>query len=156
MVWEAGGVIVMMWWPQGRAGHLTHHPGSEDGQRWIFIKNNGMIMREVKLCPGCYKWVVNAQVFISQQSTQQQVPRQHKLKMFKIIITIFLVLSISMLTQSAPAAEPVPQRDPFCLCPRLFAPVCGSNSRTYGNSCEAGCDSVRVVCGDSCDSRTCN
>ena len=65
-------------------------------------------MREVKFCLGCYKWVVNAQVFISQQSTQQQVPRQHKLKMFKIIITIFLVLSISMLTQSAPAAEPAP------------------------------------------------
>ena len=79
MVWEAGGVIVMMWWPQGRAGHLTHHPGSEDGQRWILIKSNGIIMKEVKLCPGCYKWVVNAQVVISQQIKKQE-PRQHKIK----------------------------------------------------------------------------
>merc|ERR1712079_901613 len=96
---------------------------------------------------------------ISQQSTKPQVPRQHKLKMFKIII-IFLVLSISMLTLSAPATEPVPQiyqiPIPNCVCLAVYAPVCGSNSRTYSNNCEAGCDSVRVVCGDSCDSRTCN
>jgi hypothetical protein len=32
-----------------------------------------------------------------------------------------------------------------CVCTALYAPVCGSNERTYSNACAAKCDSVAVV-----------
>lgn len=35
--------------------------------------------------------------------------------------------------------------EPSCVCPDIWAPVCGENGVTYGNSCEAECADVRVV-----------
>lgn len=35
--------------------------------------------------------------------------------------------------------------DEGCICPAGFQPVCGADSRQYGNSCKAGCAGVAVV-----------
>lgn len=38
-----------------------------------------------------------------------------------------------------------------CVCPAIFAPVCGSDGRTYGSRCEAVCVGVDVVRDGYCD-----
>lgn len=37
-----------------------------------------------------------------------------------------------------------------CICPAVFAPVCGDDGNDYGNECEANCDGAKVACDGSC------
>ena len=66
-----------------------------------------MIMKEVKGSPSGYKSEINTHVVTSQLQTAHKEKRRDK-KKNKMFIAIFLILSLSMLTQSAPAAEPAP------------------------------------------------
>jgi hypothetical protein len=38
-----------------------------------------------------------------------------------------------------------------CICPAVYASVCGADGRQYGNSCEAGCAGVPVVKDNRCN-----
>jgi hypothetical protein len=37
-----------------------------------------------------------------------------------------------------------------CICPAIFAPVCGADGNTYGNACQAGCAEVEVAAQGEC------
>lgn len=46
--------------------------------------------------------------------------------------------------------------NPNCICPAVYAPVCGCNGVTYGNSCEAQCDGVTRWTQGTCNNTTCH
>ncbi|MFZ4734855.1 MAG: Kazal-type serine protease inhibitor domain-containing protein [Bradymonadia bacterium] len=42
-----------------------------------------------------------------------------------------------------------------CVCPEIFAPVCGADGQTYGNACEAECAGVEIVAMGECGAGVC-
>lgn len=40
-----------------------------------------------------------------------------------------------------------------CVCILIYDPVCGCNSKTYGNSCEAECASIMQYTPGECDKK---
>lgn len=56
----------------------------------------------------------------------------------------------------APADAPMCVPDqPACICPAVYAPVCGADGLTYGNACRARCAGVGVAHDGECKSDAC-
>ena len=98
-----------------------------------------MIMKEVKGSLSGYKSEINTHVVTSQLPTTHKETRRVK-KKIKMFVAIFLVLSISMLTQSAPAAEPEPA--PCSIVPE---PICETRSSIDENGRPIQEERCRIV-----------
>jgi len=53
--------------------------------------------------------------------------------------------------KTAPPKKTTPK---FCICHKMYQPVCGADGKTYGNSCQAKCKNVKYTNG-ACGSKGC-
>merc|ERR1712128_185977 len=47
-------------------------------------------------------------------------------------------------------------REPSCICPAVFSPVCGADGQTYSNTCTAACGGSKVACEGECPCTSCS
>ena len=98
-----------------RGDHLTH-PALDQSR-----SAQGEYV-EVKCCLCIYRWYFPLWSSFNRKQLTNKHEDKTATKMFKMFsVTLFLVLSISMLTQSAPAADPEPQecqpiKEPYTHC----------------------------------------
>jgi hypothetical protein len=64
---------------------------------------------------------------------------------------ILLLLVVPVLGGARGCDDPPP---PECVCATIYAPVCGVDGVTYGNSCEAACAEVEIAHDGECQTAT--
>lgn len=62
----------------------------------------------------------------------------------RLALALFVLISTAGCGESGDGGPP-------CLCPTIYAPVCGTDGITYGNSCLAQCEDVEVAYEGACD-----
>lgn len=71
-------------------------------------------------------------------------------KLVPIVMGMFMLQGMDCKTKQPNMPPPPPPEEELCVCPAVYSPVCGSNGQTYGNSCEAACESVSVAYSGPC------
>ena len=102
-----------------------------------------------------HKYKVNTPAIISQVQTTHKEARKNKTasKLFKMFLIMLLVLSLSMMIQSAPAETEKESRQIRCFfeCPAyVYGPVCGVENNTFPNTCFLECHGEQLACDGEC------
>jgi Kazal-type serine protease inhibitor domain len=72
------------------------------------------------------------------------------MKMIVIVLTIFSIFSCKMEQNEKLSNDCIEKIKPDIVCTAQYDPVCGCNMKTYGNACEAGAASIRVLYNGEC------